>query len=83
MARDIQLQFLMNRLILLKFKKEWMPRLTVLIEQFEKAFKEAGELKIPSVIDCHIDREDKVFPIVSPGAAISEAFDREDLNNKK
>ena len=41
------------------------------------------ELNIPCVIDCHIDREDKVFPMVSPGAAISEAFDREDLNNKK
>lgn len=53
------------------------------IEEFEKAFKEAVELNIPCVIDCHIDREDKVFPMVSPGAAISEAFDREDLNNKK
>ena len=53
------------------------------IEEFEKAFKEAIELNIPCVIDCHIDREDKVFPMVSPGAAISEAFDREDLNNKK
>ena len=50
---------------------------------FDKAFKEAIELNIPCVIDCHIDREDKVFPMVSPGAAISEAFDREDLNNKK
>lgn len=53
------------------------------IEEFEKVFKEAVELNIPCVIDCHIDREDKVFPMVSPGAAISEAFDREDLNNKK
>ena len=53
------------------------------IEEFEKAFKEAIELNIPCVIDCHIDRDDKVFPMVSPGAAISEAFDREDLNNKK
>lgn len=53
------------------------------IEEFEKAFKEAVELNIPCVIDCHIDREDKVFPMVSPGAAISEAFDREDLNNRK
>ena len=49
----------------------------------KSAFKEAIELNIPCVIDCHIDREDKVFPMVSPGAAISEAFDREDLNNKK
>jgi|MGYP000405789015 acetolactate synthase-1/2/3 large subunit len=37
-------------------------------------------LNIPCVIDCLIDREDKVFPMVSPGAAISEAFDRKDLD---
>ena len=30
MARDIQLQFLMIRWILLRFQKEWEPRLTVL-----------------------------------------------------
>ena len=29
------------------------------IEEFERAFKEAIELNIPCVIDCHIDREDK------------------------
>ena len=53
------------------------------VEEFENALKDAIALNIPCVIDCHIDREDKVFPMVSPGAAISEAFDREDLNNKK
>ena len=53
------------------------------IEEFEKAFKEAVELNIPCVLDCHIDREDKVFPMVSPGAPISEAFDREDLNKRE
>ena len=49
------------------------------IEEFEAAFKEAVELNIPCVIECVIDREDKVFPMVSPGAAISEAFDKKDL----
>lgn len=49
------------------------------IEEFEAAFKEAVELNIPCVIECVINREDKVFPMVSPGAAISEAFDRKDL----
>ena len=49
------------------------------IDEFENAFKEAVSLNIPCVIDCIIDREDKVFPMVSPGAAISEAFDRKDL----
>ena len=52
------------------------------IEEFKAALKEAIELNIPCVIDCLIDREDKVFPMVSPGAAISEAFDRQDLENK-
>ena len=47
------------------------------IEEFEAALKDAN---IPCVIDCLIDREDKVFPMVSPGAAISEAFDRKDLD---
>ena len=49
------------------------------IEEFEAALKDAMALNIPCVIDCLIDREDKVFPMVSPGAAISEAFDRKDL----
>ena len=50
------------------------------IEEFESALKDAMALNIPCVIDCLIDREDKVFPMVSPGAAISEAFDRKDLD---
>ena len=50
------------------------------IEDFEAALKDAMALNIPCVIDCLIDREDKVFPMVSPGAAISEAFDRKDLD---
>ncbi|MDO5382468.1 MAG: biosynthetic-type acetolactate synthase large subunit [Eubacteriales bacterium] len=52
------------------------------IDEFEKALKEAIELNIPCVIECDICKDDKVFPMVSPGAAISEAFDRDDLNNK-
>ena len=43
------------------------------------------ELNIPCVIECVIGKDDKVFPMVAPGAAISEAFDRADLelkNNK-
>lgn len=48
-------------------------------EEFEPALREAIELNIPVVIDCHIDCDDKVFPMVAPGAAISEAFSEEDL----
>lgn len=36
-------------------------------------------LDIPVVIDCQIHCDDKVFPMVSPGAAISDAFDDNDL----
>ena len=50
------------------------------IEEFEAALKDAMALNIPCVIDSLIDREDKEFPMVSPGAAISEAFDRKDLD---
>ena len=53
------------------------------IEEFEKAFNEAVELNIPCMIECMIDREDKVFPMVSPGAPISESFDRQDLEKKE
>ena len=53
------------------------------IESFENALKEAIELNIPCVIECDICKDDKVFPMVAPGAPISEAFDREDLNKKQ
>ena len=52
------------------------------VEEFENAFKEAIELNIPCVIDCQIDSDDKVFPMVPAGTAISEAFSEEDLAEK-
>ena len=48
-------------------------------EEFEQAFKEALECDIPYVIDCIIDSDDKVWPMVAPGAPINEAFDAGDL----
>ncbi len=48
-------------------------------EEFEEILKQAISLKEPVVIDCQIDSDDKVFPMVAPGAAISEAFSEEDL----
>ena len=47
--------------------------------EFEEAFKEALECKVPYVIDCIIDSDDKVWPMVAPGAPINEAFDASDL----
>jgi acetolactate synthase-1/2/3 large subunit len=52
------------------------------VDEFEKALKESIELNIPCVIDCHIDCDDKVFPMVPAGTAISEAFSEEDLAEK-
>ena len=49
------------------------------MEDFETVFKEAVELNIPVLIDCQIACDDKVYPMVSPGAPISDAFDDVDL----
>ena len=51
-------------------------------EEFQETFAKALQLGKPVVIDCQIDSDEKVWPMVAPGAAISEAFDEHDLNNK-
>ncbi len=51
-------------------------------EEFEAAFKEALSCKTPFVIDAIVDSDDKVWPMVAPGAPINECFDGEDLKNK-
>ena len=51
-------------------------------EEFKSAFEKAMNLGRPVVIDCQIDSDDKVWPMVAPGSAISEAFDEADLKNK-
>ena len=51
-------------------------------DEFKEAFANALTLGRPVVIDCQIDCDDKVWPMVAPGAAISEAFSEEDLQNK-
>ena len=48
-------------------------------DEFEPVLREAIELNVPVVIDCQIHCDDKVFPMVSPGAPIQDAFDAEDL----
>lgn len=52
-------------------------------EEFEKAFSEALNAGVPVVLDCQIDQDEKVFPMVAPGGAISEAFSQEDLDAKE
>lgn len=49
------------------------------MEEVKPAIIEAMAAKCPVVIDCIIPEDDKVFPMVSPGGAIAEAFDAEDL----
>ncbi len=44
-------------------------------EDFEAALKDAIAMDIPCVLDCHIEKDDKVFPMVSPGASLMETFD--------
>ena len=44
-------------------------------EEFAPALKEAIELNIPCLIDCQIEKDDKVFPMVSPGASLADTFD--------
>ena len=52
-------------------------------EEIAPAIEKAIHLKKPVVINCIIDKDDSVFPMVPAGAAISDAFDEEDLKNKK
>ena len=45
----------------------------------KEEFDEALKSNTTFVIECEIDSDEKVFPMVSPGAAISDAFDEKDL----
>ena len=44
--------------------------------------KEALDTNGPVLIEVMIGKDDKVFPMVAPGGAISKAFDESDLKNK-
>lgn len=48
-------------------------------QEVAPALKKAIALNKPVVIDCQIPKDDKVFPMVPAGAAISEVFDGDDL----
>ena len=51
-------------------------------EEVAPAFEKAIALQKPVVIECIIEEDDKVFPMVPAGAPISDAFDADDLKNK-
>ena len=44
------------------------------IKEFEDALSKALESKMPVLIECVIDCDDKVWPMVAPGAPINEFF---------
>ena len=51
-------------------------------EEFAPALEKAISLGVPVVLDCQIDCDDKVFPMVAAGGANSEVFDEKDLAEK-
>ena len=52
------------------------------LAEFEDALKKAIEMNKPVVIECLIDQDDKVWPMVAAGAALETCFDKNDLENK-
>ncbi len=48
-------------------------------DEFEEALRKALHCEGPVVIECQIDSDDKVWPMVAPGASISDAFDESDI----
>ena len=51
------------------------------IEEFETEFKKALTADGPTVLDVMIDSDDKIWPMVAPGAAIDTCFTDKDLDN--
>ncbi len=49
-------------------------------DEFKAAFDEALELNEPYVIECIIDNDNKVWPMVAPGDSLDKVFTDEDLN---
>lgn len=52
-------------------------------EEVAPAIEKAISLNKPVVIECVIEEDDKVFPMVPAGAPISDAFDADDLKNRQ
>ncbi len=52
-------------------------------EEVGPAIEKAIALNAPVLIECMIPEDDKVFPMVPAGAAISDAFDGDDLKAKE
>ncbi len=48
-------------------------------QEFSEALAKALTLNKPVVIDCRIDKDENVYPMVAPGESISKAFDEADM----
>ncbi|MBE5947240.1 MAG: biosynthetic-type acetolactate synthase large subunit [Lachnospiraceae bacterium] len=55
---------------------------TTNLAEFEDALNKAIEMNKPVVIECMIDQDDKVWPMVAAGQALETCFDKNDLENK-
>ncbi len=51
--------------------------------EFSEAFSKALTMGRPVLLDCQIDCDDKVWPMVAPGVPLSETFSEEDLKEKE
>ena len=49
------------------------------MDELEKALLEADSYNGPFVIECMIQEDDKVFPMVAPGKGLNDTFDQDDL----
>lgn len=53
------------------------------IDEVEPVLKEALASETPMLLDCWIDQDLSVFPMVPAGASIEEVFDEEDLKHEQ
>ena len=53
------------------------------LDQFKEAFAEAANSGEPRVIECMIEKDDKVFPMIPAGAANKDVFDESDMQNNE
>ena len=51
-------------------------------EDLEPALIKALQADGPVLVDCVIEEDDKVFPMVSPGTSIEDVFDEKDFHNQ-
>ncbi|MDO4168061.1 MAG: biosynthetic-type acetolactate synthase large subunit, partial [Eubacteriales bacterium] len=52
-------------------------------EEVEPVLKEAMAAGVPVVIECVIESDDKVFPMVAPGKDLEDCFDEKDLKRQE